>query len=434
MAFGGGSFTTQNKKLPGTYINFVSASRASAIIGDRGVAAIPMVMDWGASGVIEISNDDFRKKSLSILGYEYAHDKLKGLRDLFMNTKTVYLYRLNDKGVKATNEFADAKYPGVRGNDIKIVITKNVDNQSKYDVSTLIDLKEVDKQTVTTANELVANEFVVFKSTATLKETAAKPLASGTNGSEVSTAEYQSFLNAIESYSFNALCCPTKDTQITKLFVEFTKRMRDELGVKFQTVIYKEEKINYEGVVSVKNKALNADEFSLVYWVTGVIAGCPINETNTNRIYDGSFEVEVNYTQLALAESLEKGMFTLHRVGNDIRVLEDINTLTEVTDKKNSDFFNNQTIRVIDQIANDIAVLFNTKYIGKIPNNASGRISLWNDVVTYYKNLESLQAIENFNSEDVEIEQGATKKSVVMIGKINIVGSMSQLYMTTTIA
>ena len=108
--------------------------------------------------------------------------------------------------------------------------------------------------------------------------------------------------------------------------------------------------------------------------------------------------------------------------------------MVTTTDTEGDVFKDNQTVRVIDQIANDIAVLFNTKYIGKIPNNASGRISLWNDVVTYYKNLESLQAIENFNSEDVEIEQGATKKSVVMIGKINIVGSMSQLYMTTTIA
>ena len=31
MALGGGTFTTMNKVLPGTYINFVSTARASAV-------------------------------------------------------------------------------------------------------------------------------------------------------------------------------------------------------------------------------------------------------------------------------------------------------------------------------------------------------------------------------------------------------------------
>lgn len=37
MALGGGTFLTQNKTLPGTYINFDSVASASAAISDRGV-------------------------------------------------------------------------------------------------------------------------------------------------------------------------------------------------------------------------------------------------------------------------------------------------------------------------------------------------------------------------------------------------------------
>jgi len=33
---GGGTFITQNKVMPGTYMNFVSAARASATLSDRG--------------------------------------------------------------------------------------------------------------------------------------------------------------------------------------------------------------------------------------------------------------------------------------------------------------------------------------------------------------------------------------------------------------
>lgn len=47
MALGGGEFITQNKILPGSYINFVAASRATAILSDRGIVAMPLVMSWG---------------------------------------------------------------------------------------------------------------------------------------------------------------------------------------------------------------------------------------------------------------------------------------------------------------------------------------------------------------------------------------------------
>ena len=64
-------------------------------------------------------------------------------------------------------------------------------------------------------------------------------------------------------------------------------------------------------------------------------------------------------------------------------------------------FSSNQTIRVLDQIANDIAVLFGKKYIGKVPNDASGRVSLWNDIVKHHQELQNIRAIENFSSDNV---------------------------------
>ena len=184
---GGGTFNAQNKKLPGTYINFASASRASASLSDRGIVAIPLLMDWGAADeVFEVSNEKFVNNSLKIFGYDYSHDKMKGLRDLFKNTKTLYAYRLNGKGTKATNTYAEAKYPGIRGNDLKIIISKNVDDETKFDVKTVLEFKEMDVQTVKNSSELVANDWVTFKS-AELQETASTPLASGTNGTEVTT-------------------------------------------------------------------------------------------------------------------------------------------------------------------------------------------------------------------------------------------------------
>jgi len=47
MALGGGTFTAQNKVLPGTYINFVSAASANANLSDRGIATMPLELGRG---------------------------------------------------------------------------------------------------------------------------------------------------------------------------------------------------------------------------------------------------------------------------------------------------------------------------------------------------------------------------------------------------
>ena len=47
-------------------------------------------------------------------------------------------------------------------------------------------------------------------------------------------------------------------------------------------------------------------------------------------------------------------------------------------------------MRVCDQIANDTAVLFATKYLGTVPNDASGRSSLWGDITKLIQDLNTI--------------------------------------------
>ena len=434
MALGGGTFTTQNKVLPGAYINFVSMKAASASLSDRGIATMALELDWGVEGdVFEVTSADFQKNSLKIFGYPYDHEKLKGLRDLFKNIRTLYAYRLNGGGTKASNTYATAKFGGIRGNDIKIAVQTNVDDESMYDVITYVGTTVVDKQTVSEASKLVANDFVIFKTESALSVTAGVALSGGTNGTVDGTA-HQTYLDKIESYSFNAIGVVTNEDGIKSLYVNFCKRLRDEIGVKFQAVIYSKAG-DHEGCINVKNKVTDSgwSEACLVYWVTGIVAGCAVNKSNTNKLYDGEFAVDVNYTQSDLAKAIQNGEFTLHKVGSDVRVLEDINSLVTTSETKGDLFKDNQTVRVIDQIANDTAVLFNTKYLGVIPNDAAGRISLWTDIIKHHEDLQNIRAIENFADKDVTVEQGDTKKSVVINDAVEPIGTMTRLYMTTYI-
>lgn len=436
MALGGGTFVTQNKVLPGAYINFVSATRATSSLSDRGIVAIPLELDWGIDEeVFQVTSDDFEKYSVKYFGYDYTHEKLKGLRDLFKNIRLGYFYKLN-KGVKASCSIATAKYSGTRGNDLKVIVTTNIDDNTKFDVVTLLDNKKVDTQIAKVITDLQDNDYVIWKKDATLEASAGLVFTGGTNGEAVTGAEYQAFLDKIESYSFNALGCLATTTEIKSLFVEFTKRMRDKVGAKFQTVLYKKSDADYEGVVSIENKIkdIGLVESSLIYWVTGAIAGCDINKSNTNKKYDGEFDIDVNYTQIQLEEALKSGKFIFHKVGDEVHVLEDINTFVSFTDNKNDDFSSNQSVRVLDQIANDIATFFNDKYLGKVPNDKAGRISFWNDVVKHHKELENIRAIEDFKTDDVSVELGNDKKTVIVSDAVKVINAMSKLYMTVSVS
>ena len=125
MALGGGMYTVQNKVLPGAYINFVSAARASATLA----TAARRLSRCPSTGTGERGRDHREQRvpegSLALTGYAYTADELRPLREIFANAKTLHLFRLNSGGAKAACKYAEAKYPGKIGNELKIVIQQN---------------------------------------------------------------------------------------------------------------------------------------------------------------------------------------------------------------------------------------------------------------------------------------------------------------------
>lgn len=436
MAYGGGTYLAMNKVIPGAYINVISLARADAALSDRGIATMALELDWGPDNeVFEVSKGDFQKNSMKLFGYDYTNEKLKGMRDLFIGAKTVYFYRLNSGG-KAKSTISEAAHSGTRGNALWHAVEANADDESLFDVSTYWDTTLMDMQTVASAADLQDVEHLVtFTKTATLAASAKIEFTGGSNG-EVTTANHQDYLARIEPYNYNAIGAYVTDEAVKRLYVEFDKRMRDEVGAKAQVVIYGYQ-ADYEGAINVKNKAVVASgdiwtEAALVFWVTGVVAGCAVNASNTNRKYDGEFTVDAIHTQSELAKAIKAGEFTFHRVGSEIRVLTDINSLVTTTDNKGNLFKDNKTIRIADQIANDTALLFINKYLGVISNGKNGRISLWNNLVKLRKELERLEAIENYDEDTLTVTEGDNKNDVVVTdGPLDIVGTMEKLYMTT---
>jgi hypothetical protein len=342
---GGGVFVTQNKVLPGSYINFVNANNVTSAVGERGAVAVALKLNKAAGSVIELTKADFAKNCKELTGKDYGSKEVVALREIFCHASKVYVYDL------------------------------------------------------------------------------------GTDGT-VSDA-----INALEAYDFNVVCAYTGTAEDVNAYVTAVKGWRDDMGKKCQVVVYNQENADHEAVINVVSTVSDedADAFALVAWTAGAEAGCAINTSCTNMFYDGEYTVVTDKTQAQLEECINKGQLAFHLVYGEVRVLEDINSLTSTNDEKGEDFKYNQTIRVIDQIANDIAKLFNTKYVGKIPNNVSSRMSLWGDIVNHHRQLATIQAIEEFDSSLLTVEQGTTKKSVVVHDCVTVINSMSQLYMTVVV-
>lgn len=209
MSYGGGTFLTQNKVLPGTYINFISVAKASSELSDRGYGALAMNLDWGPdSQIFRVEQEDFQTDAQKYFGYDYTDDAMKGLRDLFLNLKTLYCYKLNSGGAKALCDYCEAKYSGTRGNKIMVAISANVDDTAKFDVSTYFDGVLKDQQTgVKTMAELQDNDFVTWTDSANIAVTAGTYLTGGTNGTAATGTTHSDFLSKLESYSFNTLGC-----------------------------------------------------------------------------------------------------------------------------------------------------------------------------------------------------------------------------------
>lgn len=432
MALGGGTFTVPNKVLPGAYINFVSMARALGSMGDRGIVAIPLEMNWGPEDeVVTIDAGEFQKESLNILGYGYGDEELKPLREVFKGAKLVKLYRINGSGKKATATIEEAititaKYPGTRGNDIKIVVQANIDNEDTFDVITYLGTSKVDTQTVKSASELLNNDFVTFEKTGTLKATAGTPLIGGENGI-VSGEAYSLFLDEIESEDFTVLLYAGEDVITKALFDSFTKRLRNDDGVKITTVLFDYNQADFEGTISVKNNK------ELVYWVAGQSGGAAVNESLTNIQYNGEYEVNTKFKKREFKQFMKNGEFVFYKDGDDIKVLADINTFTSYTPLINEEFSSNRVIRTLDQVANDTARLFSDHFLGDVDNDDTGRDLFKVTLVNHREDLQDIKAIQDFNEEDIAVLPGKGKKDVIVNERIQPTDAMEKLYMSVEV-
>ncbi len=277
------------------------------------------------------------------------------------------------------------------------------------------------------------NDFVVFED-GLIPENVGYVFSGGTSGTTVTVADHTNFLNKLEGRAFNNLFYDGNDEVVKAVYDEFTRRLRDSRGIYFQTILQSYNQADYEGIISIYNDLLNADQVkTLTPWLAGLMSSLNYNQEATNTIYDGELTINSNISQSRMEVLIDSGHYFFHETDIDeVSTYEDVNTFRSFTEDKNDEVSQNKTIRIVDYIHNSIARVSNRYDIGKLSNTDEGRNVLWTRIDSILTELVDVGAINQYEPSDIQVLEIENQKNAVEIRlNITIVGTIRKIYVTT---
>lgn len=443
-------FTSQNKWIPGAYINFIGKASTVGTIGDRGVVAIGLPMSWG-SGAIKVTAEQFLSgESLKLIGVDLNDALATTLpyRLAFAKANTAYFYRTNETGsTKAqatfqTDGVAKAKYAGVAGNKISFAIEAGA---TKFNVIIKMNGQVVEEHydvDVTTAFE---SDFIEFTAVPDVP-TATSSDVTLAGGTDSTTQVLTGMKTALDNKVFNTvsvygLKTTTANNATVKGWVESWRTN----GKKVQGVIYDaytagtaQTAADEEGVIIVHQGFVaggeTVDEDLFPIWVASMTAGCAVNESLTAAFVENGTDIVAPVDVTNYEECLKTGRFILaYRADGGIKVMKDINSYHGFTATKGYAFSKNRVVRVLDQLGNDITRIFEANYEGKQSNNKVGRTLFRNELQNICNQLYTMGAIEEPSIENITVEQGINVDAVVVTMGVQPVDSIELLYLTVNV-
>lgn len=417
-------------------------------MGEKGVVAIAEPLSWGPCEVIQtiIPGEDLTP----YIGYDVTNEKALFLKEMMKGSDTtpgpikILLYRPKGTGgVKASGTIGalsvTALYEGIRGNDITVIVQEDPDTGGTHVVSTVVDGRTVDEQTVTALSELSANAWVTFSGTGnTFTETAGTALSGGVDPT-AANADYSAFLTALEKYTFDIVVYDGTESVVIEAYASFVKRISERVGRKCQAVMAGAEDSNTKWVISAGNGVKLSDGTVLTpqqvtWWLGGAEAGAPYNQSLTYSRYPNAVEASPKLTDTEIEEAIQKGKLVFIDTFDAVKVCTDINTLTSFTVDKQKCFAKNRVMRVLNQFCNDVYKQFSLYYIGKTNNNDDGRNLLKGWIVGYLNEMQANGGVQNFVPDDVEVLAGNEIDAVVVNVAIQPVDSIEKIYMTVNVS
>lgn len=319
--------------------------------------------------------------------------------------------------------------PGARGT---VVLLQEISVGTAGDIYTVTATENDYPEGITAADKLLVNEALKGAKTVLVYN-----LGADHNAEAITNA-----LAALKTIRFNTLAYPYVGTGYDankSTITTWIKAMREDEGVKLQGVFANyvadsESVINVpQGIKLYDGTQLTAAQVTA--WVAGITAGASVSKSNTGQKYVGAIDVVPRMTKTEMEAAITAGKFIFKvDTAQNVTAVYDINSLTTETANKGKVFKKNRIIRTLDGINNDIVEIFESNYIGKVNNNATGRSLLRATLIEYFNELQRLNAIQNFTAEDVTVSSGTDSDSVVIDCYIQPVDSVEKIYITVNLA
>lgn len=449
----GGVFQSQNKVRPGAYIKFQGVPAEDNIIGSRGIVTFAAPIGWGPEDeLIKITVNDLYNSNLEkLIGVNAYSADAKLVKAALENAHTLLLYRGDKGGKKASAEITigevklnvTAKYAGTVGNRINVAIRQAYNGE--FSVNTYLGSTQKDAQIVSNLSDLVANDFVEFSGEGAITVEAVNTLLTGGTNGTFEKTNYDAYLALLKTEQFDTLAAYNFSTGASFFsgtdIKSFIEEMRETRGIKCQAVMNNFVAANHEAIISTNGQGvkyadgtqLSGDEF--VVWVAGATAGADITESNTYKVVTNAVEIVNNVLEDDIENLISQGYLVISKRRDGAIVIEkDVNTLVTLRDDVTEAFKENKVIRILDAVANHIALDFEQNYIGKINNDETGRALFKASIISYLTNLQTSGAIINFNSaNDVVVEAGEQPDAYYSEIYIQPTYSVDKLYMVVNV-
>lgn len=440
----GGTWIDQNKVRPGVYINYKSSPSSLATMGERGVVAIGWLPTWGVrEKFYEINGTEDTEK----LGYPITAPEMLFIRQILRGTNRtsgaskILVWALASTGsASATatigNLVATAKYAGTFGNRLSVGIVAGSDD---FVVTTYLDGKSVDSQTVETIAGLSANDYVTWSGSGALAANSGVTLTGGSNGT-ASAEGYQNFRTALSVQKFDVVIYDGSDASEKALFATFVQNQSNAEGNKCQLVVSNYPSADNECVISVYPQSIQLLDGTtltapqLTWWIGGASAGANAFESLTYASHPDAVSVSPALTSAQQEAAINGGQLALIGQFGVIQVLTDINSFRSFSVEKGKAFRKNRVVRTVFGLCNDIYKTFALYYIGAVHNDEDGRKSLKAEILNIMDRYQGNRALQNVVADDVTVSPGIDSDAVVIEIYCQPVDSIEKIYINITIS
>ncbi|MGO0061848.1 phage tail sheath subtilisin-like domain-containing protein [Brevibacillus fluminis] len=406
---------TIQRERPGVTVELIAKAQ-ERVLPKSGVVLVPYQAEWGAPDTL-IRMAGFEERVAETFG------EIDVLELAAASGATVIGFRMTDANAKAASYSQndaikiEARYPGTRGNQLRISITASSAEPGKKELQVTGGIKS-EKYSFATAEELVGKTAeslhirVTKLGTTPVADVTETPLSGGTTGAAALTAaDFTKLFSAIGGADFDTLYLPSADPAIQAAAKQFmldrrtlNKKMstlviggkaEDDANMAKHTERSVAQNARYVINCAIAGEHVNGNDYSSLQWaawVAGMAAATPAHISLTAQPVPLK-KARKDWSHTEILSALYTGTLIATRDGDSYLIESAINTLSVLGTGEREDFGKIRVSMTIDQIQND-ALTVGKKYMGKLPNNDLGAAVFVGAYTTYLKIREEQGAID----------------------------------------